>query len=179
MREASLVVSNYIVFLLLCFLLTGIQASLWLQLFGYFPGPILWIPILNYWAFHRRPIEAVIMAYFIVYILSTMTGMPLSIIFVSVLACYLLIFLLKDRVLWSGPSHFTLSTAISAYTLPFVILVTSWAFEDQPIVDFQFFNWILSPLITALISLFLYPVFIILDRLTAKGTPRDNESEVL
>ena len=179
MRELSLVISNYIVFILICFLLTGIQTSLWLQLFGYFPGPILWIPVLNYWAFNRSPMEAIIMSYLIVFILSTMTGMPLGIIFISVLACYGIIFLLKDRVLWSGPSHFTLSTAITGYSLPIIILVTSWSLENQPVTDFQFFNWILSPLLTALFSLFLYPVFIIFDRLTAKGAPRDNESEVL
>lgn len=179
MREFSYVLTNYLAHLLLVVALTALQVSLWLQVFGYSPAPALWILSLNFWVLRRRPFEAVLMSYLIAFVISSMTSMPLSMVFAVCLSLVGLILLLKDRVLWAGISHFTLSTAISVFSLPIIIYLWSFVIEAQPIKDFHLFSWLLSPLLTALVSLFVYPILIQIDHFTRRDSTRNSEAEIL
>jgi len=179
MRALGLVLLNYASHLLMAFFLTGLQSSLWLHIFGYVPGPQIWICVLNFWALQRRNVEGIIFSYLLVFLLAPMTSMPLSLVFPVVLTNLALTLSLKNRVIWSGLLHFSISTAVSAATLPLIILLWSRLIESTPISSFHFFSWVLSPFLTALFSLGVYPLLNWIDHLTQKEPPRDVETGLL
>jgi hypothetical protein len=179
LRELTLLASNYFIFVIITTALASVQSSLWLQVFGYFPAPYLWLTVLNYWVMFRRPVKAVIMTYFVVYVLIAMTGMPLNMIFAVLITNFFIINFLKDRVLWSGPTHFMLACGTSALLLPVNILAFSMMLEANPIADFYFFDWILRSLLTALFSLPFFHIFSLIDKFTQQEAPKDTSSQII
>lgn len=179
MREFLLLASNYALFVVMTTALASIQSSLWLQVFGYFPAPYLWIAVLNYWVMFRRPVKAVIMTYFVAYVLIAMTGMPLNMMFAVLLSNFAFMYFLRDRVLWAGPTQFMLACGASALLLPFLIMIFSLMLEANPIKDFYFFDWIMRSLLTALFSLPCFHVFALVDRFTQQEAPKDTSSQML
>lgn len=179
MREFALLTSNYVLFALLTAIVASLQSSLWLQLFGYFPAPYLWLAILNYWVMFRSPTKAVVMTYIAAYVLFSMTGMPLNMVFAVLLVNFGFLYFLKDRVLWAGPTQFMLACAASALHLPLTVGICSIFLETSTSVHFNFFDWIMSCLLTALFSLPFYHVFVLLDRFTQQGAPKDTSSEII
>lgn len=179
MLEFGFVIANYLLFAIATSLLAGLQASLWYHVFGFFPAPYLWLAVLNYWALYRSMTEAVIMSYLISFAVVTMSGVPLDMAFAINLALLGLLYLLRDRVLWSGPNSFMLSCGISAIALPLLTFILSRALEESSVVDFHFYDWLLRPLLTAVFSLPLYYIFSAIDRLTRKDPPKNTETEVV
>jgi hypothetical protein len=179
LREIILLASNYSIFVVSVALLAGMQASLWMHVFGFFPAPYLWIAVVNYWTLYRSPVEAVIMNYLITFCVSTMSGAPLSIVFASNLTLFATIYLLRDRVLWSGPNSFMFSCGLSALILPMATFLWSQLLEQNALTEFYFFDWLMRSLLTAAFSLPTYYVFVFFDRLTQKEPPTNTESEVL
>lgn len=179
MRELFLLMSNYLVFIFIATGLAALQASLWLHVFGYSPAPYLWLTIINYWTLYRSITEAVIMNYFTAFILITMSGIPLEMAFAVQITLFFSIYLLRDRVLWSGPNSFMLSSGIAALILPISIYIWSRFIEVHPSNNFHFFDWIMRSLLTAIFSLPLYYVFIWVDRITQKDTTRSAEPNSL
>ncbi len=166
MREILLLASNYSIFVVSVALLAGMQASLWMHVFGFFPAPYLWIAAVNYWTLYRSPVEAVIMNYLITFCVSTMSGAPLSIVFAANLTLFGTIYLLRDRVLWSGPNSFMFSCGLSALILPMATFLWSQLLEQNALKEFYFFDWLMRGLLTAVFSLPIYYVFVFFDRLT-------------
>lgn len=179
MREISLVATNYIVHLITASALVGVQLSLWLHFFGYSPAPQVWISVLNFWALRRRNLESIAMAYLLVFLLAPSSSMPLNVLFPVVITLLAVILLMKNRVIWSGLSHFTVSTFVSAAIMPLIVYFWSALIEQNSIVEFHFFNWILSPFLTALASMFIYPFLNWLDALTQKEAPRESETSLI
>jgi hypothetical protein len=105
--------------------------------------------------------------------------MNLSMLFPVVLTLLAVVLAMKNRVIWSGLSHYTLSTAFSAALLPIFVFGWSRILEDSPATDFHFFSWVLSPFLTALASVFIYPLLKWVDDLTQKEPPRESEASLL
>jgi hypothetical protein len=179
LRELTLLISNYTVFVLITSALASLQSSLWLQVFGYFPAPYFWLAVLNYWVMFRSPLRAIIMTYLVAYVLIAMTGMPLNMIFAVLVTNFFIMYFLKDRVLWSGPTHFMLACGASAALLPINILIFSLVLETNSVADFYFFDWIMRSLLTALFSLPFYHLFSLIDKFTQQEAPKDTSSEIL
>jgi hypothetical protein len=66
-----------------------------------------------------------------------------------------------------------------AALLPLIIFGLSFSLETTPVRSFHFFSWLMSPLLTALFSIALYPVFQFFDRVTHKEAPREAEQGLL
>jgi hypothetical protein len=179
MRGFGFVLANYVAFVIVTCLLAGMQASLWFHVFGFFPAPYLWLAVLNYWILYRSIYEAVIMSYLISFAVVTMSGVPLDMAFGMNLAVVGTIYLLRDRVLWSGPNSFMFSCGISAVVLPVATFILSHVIEESSVVDFHFYDWLVRPLLTAVFSLPLFYFFSMLDRLLRKEPPKNTESEVV
>ncbi len=179
MREIGFIVLNYVGFTLMTVLLASFQSSLWLQLFGYTPPPYMWIAIVNYWVMFRRPGRAMIMTYIAAYALFAMTGMPLNILFSILIINFAILYFIRDRVFWTGPTHFMLACGGSAFLLPLSTAISCVIFEAHPFVEFRFFSWIISALFTALSALPIYYVLVFIDRLTFQDAPRDTSSEII
>ena len=179
MRELGLIVLNYLLFSLLAVLLASFQSSLWLQLFGYTPPPYMWLAVVNYWVMFRRPGRALIMNYLVAYALFAMTGMPLNILFSVLLMNFAVLYFIRDRVFWAGPTHFMLACGGSAFFMPISIMISCLIFEAHPFLDFHAFAWIITALFTALAALPIYYVLVFIDRLTFQDAPKDTSSEII
>lgn len=179
MRELSLLLSNYLLFILLACGLAAMQASLWYHIVGITSAPYFWLLVLIYWTLHRSWVEAIVMCYLVTFALVTMSGIPLDMSFAVLFSVFTLIYLLKDRVLWSGLNSFILASGIGALLLPIFIFIFSYVFEDRPIQNFRFFDWLIRGLLTSASAMPFYFVFTWLDKVTFRHVPTENESEVL
>ncbi len=179
MRELSFQVINYICFILIAILLGAIQSALWLQVFGYTPAPYLWMTITNYWIMFRSPVRAMIMSYLVAYVLFSMSGMPLSVIFVVLMVNFGFLYILRDRVLWAGPTQFMLACGGLAFVVPISSMIGAYFFETAPNVEFHFFSWIVSALFTALSALPIYYILVVIDKLTQQEAPKNTSSELI
>lgn len=179
MRELGFILLNYLGFTFMTVLFAALQSSLWLQLFGYTPPPYLWITIVNYWVMFRRPGRAMIMTYIVAYVLFAMSGMPLNIIFSILIINFTILYFIRDRVLWTGPTHFMIACGGSAFLRPLSTALSTVIFEPHPFLEFHFFSWVTSALFTALAALPIYYVLMFIDRLTLQDAPRDTSSEIL
>ena len=179
MRELSFQILNYISFVLVAIFLGAIQSALWLQVFGYTPPPYLWLAVANYWIMFRSPVRAVIMSYLLAYVLFSMSGMPLSVIFVVLIINFAILYVLRDRVLWAGPTQFMLACGALAFVVPISSILGGWLFETAPYVEFHFFSWIVSALFTALSALPIYYILVVIDKLTQQEAPKNTNSELI
>lgn len=173
MNFRNLSFTNYLLFLLLTLILTSLQCSLWMQFFGYFPAPQMWIPTLAYWAIYRDTGEGLIMAYLIVVSTISLSAVPLSLFLGIVIICFLLAKLIKERIYWRGTTYLTLISLVLALAFPLLHYLLSWAFEPVRITDPEALDNILSALLTALMSLPLYFLYAKIDELTKKDLPTD------
>jgi len=173
MRISGPAVGNFLLFLLLAAILASLQCSLWLQFFGYFPAPQLWLTTLAYWSIYRRPSEALFMVYALTIVANSLSSIPMSLLLPIDIGVFVVLFGIKRRIFWSGATYFTLLSFIATIVFPIFHIAISWLFEDNPITDPELLDWILSALITALISLPLFQLYQKLDKLTHKELPSE------
>lgn len=171
MREIGLITANYSVFTLASLTLAALQCSLWLQFFGYFPAPHVWLPTLVYWTLYRNLGESLVMVYILAFVASPLTAMPLGILLFTHICLFLVVLLIKHRFYWVGSVYFMIISGVLAALFPLFHLLFSWLFESTPITDFQFFQWIMRGLLTALVALPFFRLFRWMDRITHKELP--------
>ncbi len=179
MSETGFVLLNYLLFGLLAETLAGFQSSLWLHIFGYFPSPYVWIAVLNYWVLYRSIYESLIMSYIVALVMATMTGAPLESVVCINLIVWGVLYLLRNRILWSGPNSYMLAAGISALVIPIASFLLSYFVDRHPSTEFYFYDWILRALLTSAFALPLFYLFGFVDRLTRREPPKDTESEVV
>lgn len=156
-------VANFLVFCLTQIVLVSFQTSLWMQVLGNFPPPQLWLPAFVYWALYRKPPESIAMLYLTVFIAGSLTALPYSLLLLILIAIYVGLFFLKERIYWSGSTFFMLACGFSILLFPITHFIFSWFMEANPIHDPELFNWIISILLTMLCALPLYHLFSLID----------------
>lgn len=170
---------NLGIFLLVTMLLAALQCSLWLQLFGWFPAPQLWLTILVFWVLYRELWEGIVMMYLLAIVVTTFSSLPFPhVLVLNLLTCMTLVFG-KKRVYWSGSTFFMLATG--AATISFIVyeVALSWRFDNNPIRDWPILGWLFTILLTMLLSLPLHRIFSWLDVLTGKEHPTEAGTGVL
>jgi hypothetical protein len=171
--------SNYLVFVIALLLLAALQSSLWLQLFGWFPAPQLWMPILVFWVLYRELWEGVLMVYLLTVVLSGFTALSFPhFLAVNLLTCLALVFA-KRRVYWAGATFFMLATGACVAFFIFFSLLVSWRYDNNPVQDVSVFGWLMTLLLTMLVSLPLHFVFSWFDRFTHKEHPTEAGTGIL
>lgn len=177
MREFGVLLLNYGLFALAAVVLASLQSSLWLQFFGYFPAPHAWIPLLCYWTLYRRPLEGIVMVYLITLVASALTVMPLGMLLLSNIFLFGVGYLIKQRFQWSGSVQFMFVCGFLTFIFPILHLALSWLFESSPIIDFQFFQWLMRTLLTALVALPCYRLFIWFDKISQRELTTESADE--
>jgi hypothetical protein len=179
MKTISQYLTNYLVFTVTLMLLTALQSSLWLQLFGWFPAPQIWMTVLVFWVLYRELWEAVAMMYLLAAVLSAFTALSFpALLVICLLTCFALVFA-KRRVYWAGSTFFMLANgACVGFFILFTIMV-SWRYDKNPITDFSIVRWLITLLLTMLVSLPLHFIFSWFDRLTQKDHPTEAGTGVL
>jgi len=176
MRELVFFLSNYLFFLATTNLLASLECSLWLQIFGNSPGPHLWIPALVFWSLYRRTEEGIAMVYILTLMLTALSAVSGSLFLLTNMSLFVVLILLKQRIYTSGALNFMLICGATSLGFPLLHAGYSWTFEDNPVSQPAWFHWILEPLLTMLVALPLYAVFLIFDRITHKQRPKQMEA---
>lgn len=168
MKERSKLVANVLVFLIATLLLATIQTSLWFQIFGYFPSPSLWIPVLIYVALNRSTLETIIYAYLTAFVLSSMTAMPEGILMVACLGVALTAQVFKKRIYWVSASYIMMVSGLGALLFQIYHWIAAFVFGD-PISMPAVIDWLIEALLTPLAAPVLWPIFRWLDRVTDRS----------
>lgn len=166
MKERMQLLGNVALFLIATLLLGTFQTSLWFQVFGYFPGPALWVTCLIYVALYRSTLETVIFAYVTAFVLATMTAMPEGLLMVTCLALALSAQVFKQRIYWQGASYSMLICGLGAFFFHIYHWTASFVIGDLPLSKPQVIDWIIEALLTPLAAPILFPVFHWLDKMT-------------
>jgi hypothetical protein len=166
MKERLVLASNVALFLLATLVLASMQTSLWFEVFGYFPGPALWIPCLVYVALYRSTLETVIYSYLTAFVLSNLTAMPEGLLMISCLALALSVQVFKQRIYWTSSSYFMMVCGLAVLFFHVVHMLSTFLLSDSPLSHPQLTDWLIEALLTPLAAPVLYPVFRWMDRLT-------------
>jgi len=173
MREKSLVVSNYVGYLLGTALMVAFQCAMWFQFLGTFPSPQLWIPSMVFWFLYRDPLEGMIMMYLLCGLLSTQTSLPFSSFLIICSALFIIVLLIKQRFYWSGGSFYTVLCGAFCFSFFLFEYIGSHLFEPNPIAMPSLWSWFVSPILTMIFALPLYFLFHSFDRFSHKEQPRE------
>lgn len=171
--------ANYLVFLVAAILFTALQSSLWLQLFGWFPSPQIWLCILTFWVLYRNLWEATLMCYILAIAGTGFTSLPPSHLLIVNLLTALSLAYLKRRVYWAGSTFYMLATGGAVVCHLLFSIVVSWKYDANPIRDISIFDWVLTILMTMLLSLPLHRIFGWFDHLTNKEHPTEAGTGIL
>jgi hypothetical protein len=140
-------------------LFSAAQTSLWFLVFGRFPSPMFWLVILVYMSVTRPLWEATLMTYLLCLVNSTFTAFPFEAMLVYSLLMMGLLFLVRERVFWGGPSFFMLMVGSASLTAPILFWITSRWFDKNPVFIPQIFDWMIGSLLTILASLPIYRLY--------------------
>jgi len=152
-------------FLVIFTILIGAQTSLWPQIFGVIPSPLLWLTMVVYVAIHRPPFHGIFFCYFLGYLMLSFTAAPLKMIWTPILVCYVTVFLIRDRFFWQGSGYLALMTlfASSLYHLTYYILSHMVEENTTTILFFDRFTQII------LTPIFAFPLYVLYRRIDRIG----------
>lgn len=178
MRERLLLVANFALFLIAVLVLASLQTSLWFQIFGYFPGPALWIPCLIHIALNRSALEASIFAYLCAFVLSTMTAMPEGLLMVVCLALVLSAQVFKRRFFWESSSYLMLTCGLGAFLFNIYHWAATFILGEHALTSPAIMDWLIEALLTPLAAPPLFPVFLWFDKITGRESTADVSAQV-
>ncbi len=173
MKKLTLFMGHTLLFYFVLLLLMSFQSSIWLQFFSQSPAPSLWITFLVYGAFYRSLGETILLTYLTSFVASVFLNMPLGLLLLCNSLCMLSLLTFKSRFMVTNPSFLALLTLLTNLLFPLAHYLASQFFETNPIHRFEFFSWLISSLITALISVALFQFYMWLDKVTAKAWPTE------
>lgn len=171
MKEKLLKLTNIALFILMTLLLAGAQTSFWLQIFGYFPPPALWMPVLVYLALFRGTLATIILSHLVALSISSATAMPLGLVMIACLAVALSIQVFKTRIFWMQSTYFMMVSGLSVFVFHMTHFASSWALSDTPLTTPAIGDWIIQALLTPLVAPLLFPLFRWVDALTQQDDP--------
>jgi len=160
---------NLIMLIILALVLSGIQTTLWFQIFGSLPAPLLWLNLVLYLILYRKQVEGILTIYFLALFLRPFTAMPIGMLWMTLLIVFALVSFVKTRVFWPGTRYFLIASFGTSVAYHLAYLGISAWFEPNP-ATISFFHGFFEIIFTGLTSIPLFIVFSFLDRLTQKET---------
>lgn len=166
MKIHWLLIYNFLFLPFICFLLTGMQTSLWLNLMGWFPSPQFWLIILTYIVIHRPFWMSIAFGYLTAILLMGFTAWPFEKLLLSIMIIVGISQLVKDRIYGSGPNYFLALCGMNAVLFQITYILIGYFLENVDLIRFSFFDAVLSPLLSVLFAYPIYQLFKIFDRWT-------------
>lgn len=139
--------------------LCALETGLWFLVFGRFPAPLFWLIILVYMSVTRPLWEATMMVYLLTLVNSGFTVFPFEAALIFSLIMMIVLFLIRERVYWGGPTYFMLMVAVAAGAAPVVFWLVSRWFDKNPVFIPEIFDWLISALLTVIFSLPIYRLY--------------------
>jgi hypothetical protein len=158
---------NYLfvaVFVLLC---CGLQTTLWYQIFGNLPTPLLWLNLVLYLILYRSFMDGILTCYAVGVLILPFTAMPLGVLWSSLFVIFLAMRAVKKRIFWPGSRYFFLASLGIGIAYHLAYYITSHIVEANP-APFHFFHRFFEIVFTALTSVPIYGIMHWIDDNTGK-----------
>lgn len=156
---------NFFIFLAALLVAAGIQTTLWFQLVGNIPAPLLWLNLIVYIILYRKPFPAIFMIYAMGAILLIFTAMPLKMMLFSLLILFILVYGIKSRVFWSGAGYYTIMCGFSAVAYHLIYFFLSLVMEKNP-ASFEILDRLVQIILTPTCALLMYFALAKIDKVT-------------
>jgi len=174
--DKNLLFRNYLVHALLLILLTSLQTSFWMMWLGSLPPPYFWMPTVVYFFIYRSLRESTGIFYFAAIVIAAQSVAPTGITLLSMAMVYLFNDGLKRRFYWPSISYFVFAVGASAFLFGPLSLLFSRFFDSRPVTYIPWFTYVLSPVMTSLSALILFPILTWIDE--NEGIERPTEFSV-
>ncbi len=171
MSSPGLRILNTLALFVILQLATGVQTTLWFQVFGQFPPPHLWLIIIVYVILYRPARVSLFLVYLMGFSILSLTATSMGMLFVNLMILYAVVSTLKSRFYWGGVGYFSLICLIASFLFHFVYLMTSMIFERQ-MAEFLFWSRLAQGLLTPLVAIAFYPILKKLDHWTFSDEPQ-------
>lgn len=171
MKEKILLLCNIALFVVTALILAGVQTSLWLQIFGYFPPPALWMPVLVYLSLFRGTLTTILLSHLLALALASATAMPDGLMMISCLGVALSVQVFKTRIFWIQSTYFMMVCGFSTLLFHILHFVSSWIFSEFPVTSPALADWIIQSLLTPLFAPVFFPLFRWFDAVTDREEP--------
>ena len=160
---------NFCCFFVLFNLSCAFQTTLWYQIFGQVPSPLIWILPPIYLIVTRPGFGSLFICYFLTFIASRYSSIHLShlLIVMSIIAFFILS--LRSRIYWAGPSYYLLISFGSLFSFHVFSLIASFILEvnSAPVLFWD-------RLIQVILTLgFCYPLFLLMKKIDQVFSTQD------
>jgi cell shape-determining protein MreD len=152
---------------------------LWFQIFGYFPGPALWLPCLVHVALYRTALETVIYSYLTALVLASLTVLPEENLMIVCLALSLSVQAFKRRFYWSSSSYLMLVCGLSSLAFHVYHFTLTFFVGTASISNPRISDWLIEALLTPLIAPLLMPIFRWFDKITNREQSIEGTAQIL
>ncbi len=139
----------------LTILFGGFQTSAWYLVFGNFPPPMLWLVLLVYIAVTRSLFSAIWLTYILSFFNAAFTALPFGLMLGLSLMTIFILISIRKHFYWGGKAYFVIIVGATTFVWPIGLWIASRAYDTNPIFIPAAWDWLLSALMTALVS----PVF--------------------
>lgn len=141
---------------LLTIVFGGFQTSAWYLLFGNFPPPQLWLVLLVYVAITKPLGPALILTYALSLCNSAFTALPFGVLLLLSLLTVIALIYIRTQFYWGGPAYFVVIVGATSFIWPVAMWIASRVYDANPITIPAIWDWLISTLMTALVSPPLY-----------------------
>jgi hypothetical protein len=179
LKNHWLIALNIALLIIFAILLSALQTSLWLQVLGPFPAPQFWIVILCYAVLNRHLSEGILITYLLTMAVSSFTVYPAENLLAVNMGCLMFIVFIKNRIYWSSPNYFMLMSGATLTVFYFLFFILSQLVDANPIRSPALFDWIISLLLTMLISLPAYRFLKWFDKMTDRDETAETTSGLI
>ncbi len=146
---------NYFSVGLVVLLVSSLQTTLWFQIFGNLPTPLIWLNVVLYLGLYRAFMDGILTIYGVGILLLPFTGMPLGVLWISLLTIFLAMRFVKKRIFWPGSQYFFLASFGVGIAYHLAYLITSHSIEVNP-APISFFHRLFEIVFTALTAVPVY-----------------------
>lgn len=160
---------NLILISLVAVILCGLQTTVWFQLFGGLPAPILWLNLVLYLILYRKPFEGIFTIYFLALFIKPFTATPVGMLWINFLTIFSLVIYAKKRLFWPTLRYFVIASA-GTYVLFQISFLTYSNWIESNAAKINVYNFLFELIFTALTAGPVYYTLSWIDRITQKET---------
>jgi hypothetical protein len=154
-RKTFLKILKYFLFTLMFFIFCSFQTSFWAVLIHFLPAPQLWLIFLVFIFLKWPGYSTVFYSYFLGYILTLFTLMPLKISLFGILGIYGFVWIFKTRIQSTSLFLFSVLSGAASLFYSSLYLILSSSLELK-MTSVLFFDRLLQAGITFLLSSVVY-----------------------
>lgn len=164
---------NFLAVFVALLLFAGFQSTFWFQIFKSIPAPLLWLNVLVYMMLYRKTLPAALGIYLLSYSLLAFSSVSLRMMWVPLILVFVIVYVIKTRVFWSGSGYFTLMSAIAVGAFNIFYFLGTIFIEKKP-ASFELMDRILQMILTPTFAVPTYWVLNKIDELTLDEFSRDS-----